>query len=408
MSARSALHGVVRLAGPRLPVVSFLARLPAALCPTGTLLMVTAFGGVARGGIVAGVLWAGQAVGGPVLGRSADRLGHRPVILAASVANALMTTALVLATLARWPLAVQAGCALLAGLTVPQIGPLSRTRWIDLASRHRDGRELVGSALSFDAVVDEASFVVGPALVGILAWAVHPAAGLVCAAVLMAVFGTVFALHPSAPGAAPRAVRTGRLLSRPLLVLLAVAALQGMVFGATNTGVQDLARGDAGVGGLVWSAMGATSAAAGVLLAAFSERFDLTVRLRVALAAQALLALTLLLVEGAVGATLAVAAIGLAVAPALIALFGLVERIAPVDRMGEAMTFLGSGMIAGQGLAVVAAGRLAGGHGYSAAFSMTCAAGGLAVLLALMLVRRPRYPAGHQSAPQPVVTASSV
>ncbi|MBD0692976.1 hypothetical protein BG452_11975 [Streptomyces sp. CBMA123] len=54
------MHGVVRPAGPRLPVVSFLARLPAALCPTGTLLMVTALGGVGRAGVVAGVLWTGR------------------------------------------------------------------------------------------------------------------------------------------------------------------------------------------------------------------------------------------------------------------------------------------------------------------------------------------------------------
>ncbi|MFH9347579.1 hypothetical protein [Kitasatospora sp. NPDC017646] len=51
LSAHGALYGVVRLAGPRLPVVSFLARLPAALCPTGTLLMATVLGDVGRGGV---------------------------------------------------------------------------------------------------------------------------------------------------------------------------------------------------------------------------------------------------------------------------------------------------------------------------------------------------------------------
>ncbi|MFI9366210.1 MFS transporter [Kitasatospora sp. NPDC053057] len=407
MPARSAAHGVVRLAGPRLPVVSFLARLPAALCPTGTLLMVTALGGVGRGGVVAGVLWAGQAAGGPLLGRLADRRGHHPVILAASVANALMTAAVVLAAVARLPVPAQAVCAVLTGLTVPQIGPLSRTRWIALAGRRPDGPELVGSALAFDTVVDETSFVVGPALAGVLAWAVHPAAGLVCAAALTAVFGVLFALHPTAPPAAARTTAAGRSRFGPLLVLLAVTVLQGMMFGATNTGVQYLARGDAGIGGLVWSAMGVSSAAAGFLLTSFSARFDLTARLRWALAVQALLSLTLLPVDGAWGATAAVAAIGLAVAPTLIAVFGLAERITPAERMGGAMTLLGSGLIAGQGLAVTACGPLAGGHGHTAAFAVTCTAGGLALALVLALVRPRRYPPHRTAVSRLVATAPS-
>ncbi|MEV7599038.1 MFS transporter [Kitasatospora sp. NPDC089797] len=392
-TAPGTLHGIVRLAGPRLPVVSFLARLPAALCPTGTLLMVTALDGVGRGGLVAGALWAGQAVGGPLLGRLADRRGHRPVLLAASAANAALTAALVLAVVGALPGPAQAGCALLAGFTVPQVGPLSRTRWIALASRREDGDRLVGPALAFDTVLDETSFVAGPALVGILAWAVHPAAGLVCAAVLTALFGALFALHPTAPPALPRTVAAGRLLSGPLLVLLAATVLQGVVFGAANTGVQYLARGDAGVGGLVWAGMGVSSAAAGFLLASSSGRFDLTVRLRTAVAVQALLLATLLAVDGVAGAAWSVAAVGFAVAPALIAVFGLAERVAPAGRMGEAMTLLGSGLIAGQGLAVTGTGPLVGAHGQLAAFAVACAAGGAAALLALVLVRPGRYPA---------------
>ncbi|MFE9427564.1 MFS transporter [Kitasatospora sp. NPDC006697] len=400
MSASTARNGVVRLAGPRLPAVSLLARLPAALCPTGTLLMVTALGGVARAGLVAGLLWAGQAVGGPPIGRLADRRGHRPVLLAASAANALLTAALVLAAVGRLPLPVQAGAALLTGVTVPQVGPLSRTRWIRLADRRPDGPALIGSALSFDAIMDETSFVLGPALAGILAWAVHPAAGLVCAAALMAVFGTLFALHPTTPVAAPRTARGHRLHSAPLALLFVLIAMQGAVFGATNTGVQDLTRGGGGIGGVVWSAMGVTSAGAGLLLASFAERFDLTVRLRTSMAAQALLCLTLLLVRGPVGAALSIAGIGFAVAPTLIALFGLAERTVPADRMGEAMTLLGSSMIAGQGLSVVLAGALAGRHGYPAAFAVTCTAAALALLLALALARPARY-APRRPAAQP-------
>ncbi|WBP91032.1 hypothetical protein [Kitasatospora cathayae] len=123
--------------------------------------------------------------------------------------------------------------------------------------------------------MDETSFVAGPALAGVPAWAVPPAAGLVCAAALMAVFGTLFAPAPPAPPAAARTTAScGRWRRGSLLVLLAVTVLQGALFGATNTGVQHLARGDAGAGRLVWSAMGVSSAAAGFLLTSFCARFD--------------------------------------------------------------------------------------------------------------------------------------
>ncbi|MFE2868276.1 hypothetical protein [Embleya sp. NPDC059259] len=83
--------------------------------------------------------------------------------------------------------------------------------------------------------------------------------------------------------------------------------------------------------------------------------------MRVAIAAQALFVLPLLLGGGLWGTAGTVAVLGLAIAPHLIAIFGLAERVAPIERMAEAMTLLGSGLIIGQGAAAVAAGQLAGG-----------------------------------------------
>ncbi|MER6199299.1 hypothetical protein ABT234_18270 [Streptomyces sp. NPDC001586] len=74
-----------------------------------------------------------------------------------------------------------------------------------------------------------------------------------------------------------------------------------------------------------------------------------------------MLTLPLPAVSGLWGAAFAVAGIGLAVAPHLIALFGLVEGAGPAERMGEAMTVVGSGLILGQAPAAAAAGPVASG-----------------------------------------------
>ncbi|MEV7418219.1 MFS transporter [Streptomyces sp. NPDC089919] len=390
------LGGVFRLGGPLLPVLAFLARLPAALCPIGTLLLVNERTGIGAAGTVAGALWLGQALGGPVVGRLADRRGHRPVLLAACATNAAALAALVAAVLGGLPPAASAGLAALAGLTVPQIGPLARTRWVRLAGPDRG---LVDAALSFDTTLDEVGFMVGPALAGVLAVTVHPASALVLAAALILVFGVLFAVHPTAPGpqragGAGDTGPAGRLRTPGLVVLGTMGVLQGAAWSGANTGVNALAEelGTPGTAGLVWAAMAVTSSAAGFATAARPGRAPLVTRLRRTVTAQALLTLPLLAVGGLGWAALAVAGVGLAVAPHLIALFGLVERVAPAARMAEAMTVLGSALIVGQGLAAVAAGQLAGAHGPRAAFALACAAMAASALVALRaggLLREP-------------------
>lgn len=391
---KSGFRAVFALGGPALPVHAFLARLPAALCPSGTLLLINARDGIGAAGAVAAALWLGQALGGPVIGRLADRRGHRPVLLAACAANAAVLAALVAAVLGGLPLAARMGLAVAAGLTVPQVGPLARARWARLAGADE---ALLGSALSFDTTLDEAGFMVGPALAGILAVTVHPASALVLAAVLILVSGTLFALHPTAPGpaaATAAGARGGvRLWSPGLALLFAMAVLQGAAWSGANTGVNALAGslGRPGAAGPVWAAMAVTSSVAGFVTAARPRSAGLAVRLRWTIGIQAVLTLPLLAVSGLWGAAAAVAGIGLAVAPHLIALFGLVERAGPAERMGEAMTVAGSGLIAGQALASAAAGPLAAAYGYRAAFAVSCAAAAASAVVALTAAGRVRF-----------------
>ncbi|MFJ8213701.1 MFS transporter [Streptomyces sp. NPDC096033] len=381
--AAAGFRGVFALGGTALPLYAFLARLPAALCPIGTLLLINERDGIGDAGTVAAALWLGQALGGPVIGRLADRRGHRPVLLAACTANGAVLAVLVAAVLGGLPPAARIGLAVAAGLTVPQVGPLARARWARLAG---PDRALLGSALSFDTTLDEASFMVGPALAGILAVTVHPASALVLAVVLILVFGTLFALHPSAPGPlATRKARAGvRLWSPGLALLFALAVLQGAAWSGANTGVNGLAKslGQGGAAGLVWAAMAVTSSVAGFVTVARPGSADLVARLRWTIGLQAALTLPLLVVTGLWGVAAAVAGIGLAVAPHLIALFGLVERTGPERRMGEAMTVVGSGLIVGQALAAAAAGPLAAAYGHRAAFAVSCTAVTASALLA--------------------------
>ncbi|GGX04610.1 MFS transporter [Streptomyces chartreusis] len=398
---------VIGLTGPLLPVVSFPARLPTATIQFGSVLLVArTSGSLAAAGLTGGALAVGQVVCGPLVGRLADRHGQRAVVLVFSLANALAIAGLVagaLMGLATPFLALLGACA---GATVPQIGPMARARLVALARRAGARDATVGAALSFESTVDEISFVLGPALVGLAAVTAHPAYALGGAAVLVATCGTGFALHRTAaatrPGPVGRAPAERRAPAKrrsgsastapapartPLAVhsLRAALALQGAMFGACQAGITALTErlGQPDQTGLVYAAMGVMSAVAGLCMAAVPARVGLTTRWRAATAAACALSLPLLWTDTLPALYATVTVLGVAYAPHLITVFGLTERVVPPTRLAEAMALATSALVGGQALAVAVTGRLAESHGPAAAFGAASLAAALACLIAL-------------------------
>ncbi|GAB3488141.1 MFS transporter [Nocardiopsis coralliicola] len=394
MSPLATLRRMHAIAGAPLLTASFLARLPVSMALIGILTLVTsATGSVAQAGLVSGALALGEAAGGPVIARFADRLGQRPVVLATSLADAALIGLLVFAVHAQAPLPALLAAALAAGLAMPQIGPLARSRWIALANRRPDRDSSVAAALSVEGVLDETGFVVGPALVGVLAVAADPAAAVLGAGVLIGVFGSVFALHPTAlPGSRPDPA-AGGIGTAALLVLAAPMFCQGVFFGATSTGVTAFSQqaGSADLSGLMYAVMGVSSATAGLLMASVPASVALTLRLRLAAGVLAVFSVPLLFVPAPAALAAALFALGFGIGPHIVTVFALAERAAPAARLGQAMTVLVSALIIGQSLGSAGAGRLAGAAGPQGAFALTLAASATALLVAVLAVRSRWY-----------------
>ncbi|MFH8770358.1 MFS transporter [Streptomyces sp. NPDC017958] len=383
---------VIGLAGPLLPCVSFLGRLPTATIQFGSVLLVArTSGSLAAAGLTGGALALGQVACGPLVGRLADRHGQRTVVLAFSLANALAVAALVTGALAGLPTPVLAVLGAVAGATVPLVGPLARTRLVALARRAGAPEPIVGVELSFESTLDELSFVLGPALVGLAAVLAHPAYALAGAALLVATCGTGFALHPTARAVRPgperaRAATVARApVPRSVHALRAALALQGAMFGACQAGITALTArlGQEDQAGLVYAAMGVMSAVAGLAMAAVPARLGLAARWRLATGAALVLSLPLLRTDGMTGLYAVVTVLGIAYAPHLMTVFGITERTVPPARLSEAMAFATSALVGGQALAVAATGRLAETYGPSAAFAAASTAAALAFAIAL-------------------------
>ncbi|MFI8755197.1 MFS transporter [Streptomyces sp. NPDC058319] len=436
--ARETYRDVIGLTGPLLPAVSFPGRLPTATIQFGSVLLVARTSdSLAAAGLTGGALALGQVSCGPLVGRLADRHGQRAVVLLFAWANAVAITALVAGALAGLGAPALALLGALAGATVPLIGPLARARLVALARGAGASEDTVGAALSFESTLDEISFVLGPALVGVASVLAHPAYALGAAAVLVAVCGTGFALHPTAAATRPAAsghraatrarggrppvlrARAGRRadararagrgedtgrrprMPRAVHALRAALALQGAMFGACQAGITALTGrlGHEDQAGLVYAAMGVMSAVAGLSMAALPARFGLRARWRTATAAAFALSLPLLVTHGLAALYTVVTVLGVAYAPHLITVFALTERAVPPARLAEAMAYATSAIVAGQAVAVAVCGRLAGAHGPGAAFAVASTAAALAAVLALAARPVPRAPASPDTLP---------
>ncbi|WP_372345434.1 MFS transporter [Streptomyces sp. KL116D] len=403
---------VLAVTGRLLPLVSFLGRLPVAVIQFGSVLLVTrTSGSLATGGTVACALALGQVAMGPFVGRLADRRGQRPVVLAFALANSLAVAGYTLGALRDLPTPLLVALGVLAGATVPGIGPLARARGVALVRRAGGDERAVNAVLSLESTMDELSFVLGPALIGVASVVAHPAYAFGAAALLVAVCGTAFAVHPTA-AAVPRTAAAGRprarsgdrtRMPRQVHVVRVGLVLLGVLLGGCGAGITALTQelGHEDQAGLVYAAMGVMSAVVGLAMAAVPERFALPARWRVATGAAALLSLPLIVTHSMPLLYVVVTLFGALFAPNLITGFGLTERAVPRARLAEGMTVAASAFVGGQAVTLAVAGRLAQAHGPAAAFAVGSAAAVLAFLVAL---RVPPLPAPAEPA-TPAVAA---
>ncbi|MFK0151302.1 MFS transporter [Streptomyces sp. NPDC090493] len=353
-------RALLRTAGVGFFLLGFLARLPYASSALSTLVLLQAS---THSYAFAGLASAGQSLatgaGGPVVGLLADRHGHRRVGVLAALANIAAWAALLAAS--HGGRAGMLGAAVLVGLTQPQVGPLVRVHWARLV---RDRGDLLPVALSYEAAADELCFVVGPAVVGVLA-ALSPLAPAATTLLLLATTALPFALR-LAGGDTPGARAEGRPLPRrPLAALFLAMAAMGAVFGGVQTTVTVYADtlGEPGAAGLLYAEFGVGSALAGAACAWLPRGFSL--RARYVCFAGALCAGMVTLFAGVrvLPLPVVVPVASVTVAPYMITLYALTERLAPPERAAVAMTVLCAGGPLGTAAGQALAGSLAEGQG---------------------------------------------
>jgi MFS family permease len=393
---------LVRVSGAGFFVVGFLARVPLGLTPLAVLTMIAVItGSYTVAGLIVGAMAVGKLVGSPIIGRLVDQHGERIVVGAASILGAVAFVVMVLVAPADSAAPWLTLCSLVAGFAAPPIGALSRSRWIAFDGRNPN-RINVTTALSYESTADQISFVIGPAVVGLLALTGDPTISVIVVAATTAVFGIWFGLLPfgaSGATARRRAVRSG--VSMGLAVLIAGLFLVGVLFAGVQVGITAFAEDVHTNAGLLYAFLGAGAALGGLLNAALPER--LAERWRAIWSAVGMVAMTipLLLIGGVAGMAVALFLLGLVIGPYLTSQYAIGERVA-AGRVAQTMALLVSSSIVGNAFGSALAGPVVDAAGRSGAFVVAIGAAVLAVLLALVAVRplarlEPRISAGLQS-----------
>jgi MFS family permease len=371
----------------------FVGRMSMSMYGLGTVLLIASLTGhYGEAGVVAASSSIGFALFSPYIAKLSDQYGQRRIVLTEVAVFVVAVTGFIAAAELRAPFVVLLLAGTAAGASMPSMSSMVRTRWSALLG---DSDQL-HAAFALESVNDEVIFVIGPAVVTLLATQWFPAAGVGTACVLLIGGSVLFALQRrTEPATHPRRPRPGTArrwrLTRPRVPAAALITLSpaflalGMMFASIDLSTVAFAseHGHRPLAGLILGTYSLGSGIGGFWYgsrhwrAPLGRRFITTTAITVAgvstfWALPGLLALTGVCVFA-----------GMAVAPTLIAGYGILERQAEPGRGTEAMAWLASTISVGVAIGSALAGHIIDAHGARASYAFAACCGAVAVLICL-------------------------
>jgi len=380
----------------RFSVAAAIGRMPMAMFGLGTVLLIAAVtGSYGLAGIVAAAGSVGYAICSPQAARLADRFGQRRVLVPLTTFFAACTLALIgCAELHAplWALLITGG---LAGASMPSLGSMVRARWSALLG----DSPLLHTAFSLESVADEAIFVIGPAVVTLLATEVYPAAGVGVAMVACVTGTLLFAAQrrteppvarpvPRRPGGPAGSGGPARsAIPAPGLITLApVYFCLGAMFATIDLSTVDFAQehGHKPLAGFVLGAYALGSAAGGLCYGSRSWAAPAHRRFAIALCLVVAGTATFWALPGLIVLAAVIFCSGLCISPTFITGYALISDQAPAGRRTEAMAWLSSAISVGVAAGSAIAGQIidAAGARWGYVFAACCGAVAATVCLA--------------------------
>jgi MFS family permease len=369
----------------RVVSAALLGRLPGGMAPIATVLLLRGEGrSYAVAGLVVAASSIASAIGWPLWGRLADRIGQTQVLLPLGIVYPAAFAGLALLATQGAPVIALAACSALAGATLPPLGACMRALWPSLL----DGQGLRDTAYALEAWLQELFFIFGPLIAAAIAVVASPWAAVLAASAFAGVGTVWFALLPAvrAGERAPRPPsRAGALGSPAVRAVMLSTFLMGVAFGVVEVAMPAFgeAHGSRAQGAFALSCFALGSLVGGLWVGTRLPRSSLAVRFSLALGALALALVPLLLAPSIPAMCALILIAGMPIAPAFAASYGLVDELGVPGTTTEAFALLGTAIVAGLSLGTSVCGVAIEQFGLTGALALAPPCVGGATLIAL-------------------------
>ncbi|MDR2244199.1 MAG: MFS transporter [Burkholderiales bacterium] len=375
-------------------ITSLITRMPIGMSSLAFLMYLNQItGSLAFAGMHVGIYLVAMSIAAPVVGRLIDRFGAQRLLWVTGVVHPLSLWLMLLPATAPLttplPTAFITVCMIVAGIFCPPLIVLTRAVW-----RYRfETPELRQTAFSFDAVLTELNFVVGPMLVAFMLAIASPIWAFLLFLVSSTLSVPLFLRSP-----AIRYIKYDRTVERHwlgplteprLLLVFVITFTIAMSLGALELGYPAFAE---HYGKLFWAGILIASASIGSAIGGLiygGVRFKSKPEQQLPWLFAALLLFTALhIITSTPGWFILLALLaGMMVAPSLTALTLLTSRYAQERYTAEAFTWSSTCIVSGLGAGMALGGSLGEWHGIPAIFTLAALSVVVSLALALWLKR---------------------
>lgn len=383
----------------RLIVSLLIGRIPIGIFSLAIVLLVRAeTGSFAQAG-AASAAWAiGAGLLAPVQGRLVDRFGQPAVLIPSTLANALAVIGVLLCARNEAPTWALCFFAFVGGAGLPPLGACMRSVWAQVFERDADARN---TAYTFEGIVAEAFFIVGPVITTVLI-AVSSTSTALIVAVALSLVGTLwFATAPLArswrSSDQHERTRAGALGSPGMRTLMLAIVPTGISFGALEVAMPAFAveHGEkAELAGILLSVMAVGSVLGGVWYGARQWSSPVVERFIVLHVVLAVGTLPLLVATSIPVMAVMAAIAGLALAPSAAAAYLLIDHVAPPGTTTEATTWMMTANVAGAAAGAALAGVVVEASNARWAIALACAGPVIGAIVSIAL-RKTLHPAAN-------------
>ena len=356
----------------RFSIPGLIARMPISMDSLALIFIVVA---VSDSYAIAGALSATASVviafATPHWSRVADRIGQSAMLVRVIPVKVFAFCVFTLLVLNETPVWTWFVAIIITEAFSVNTGGLVRRRWLHVLSPDKSttaedeqDRHVVNTAYSFEALMDEVVFILGPIIVTACATTIAPAAGIISGIIFLAVGVPLFVMQKDTePPANPKREvdpHPAVIRNKRVQAVVLPTTLLGGFFGsiAIVTVAFAEARDQAALSGVLLAIWAAGSAVAAIMNGVIKWRLTSATRFLIFLLALTILSIPMLFVHSITWLAVALFFNGFAIAPLVINAYGVAEGAVPPEQITETLTWVVAGMPMGGALASALSGQI--------------------------------------------------